>query len=344
MKKKRLVLKTFFLGLAAYLIFFLPIPYYIERPGSAVVINDKVEVNGQTDDSDSQYMLTTIEVFKATPFSSLFQFLPYHSGVSENDLLGTYDDYDDYRMLQQYYMDYSIDTAKAAAFNAADRPYEIDYEGVYVMSVSPDSNFYKKLEMGDSISKINGETFENTDEFIDQISRQSVGEEVTLTVVHEGETSEVSGELMLIEETGNPGIGITLVTQSSVKTSPEVSIDAGQIGGPSAGLMFSLQVYKMLVEDFDSERIVAGTGTIAENGDVGRIGGIDKKVVAAHEEGAEVFFAPNDEIPSEILEDYPDLKSNYETARETAEDIGTDMEIVPVEHISDAIDFLEKID
>ncbi|SFB86711.1 PDZ domain-containing protein [Alkalibacterium subtropicum] len=344
MNKKSLVLKTLLLGLAVYLLFFLPVPYFIERPGSAVVINDKVEVNGQTDDSESEYMLTTIEVFRATPFSALFQFLPYHSVVSEADLLGSYENYDDYRMLQQYYMDYSIDTAKAAAFNAADLPYEIEYEGVYVMSVSPESNFYGKLEMGDSISEINGESFENTDEFINKVSRQSVGDQMTLTVVSDGETSEVSGDLILIEETGNPGIGITLVTQSSVTTSPEVSIDAGNIGGPSAGLMFSLQVYKMLVEDFDSDLVVAGTGTIAENGDVGRIGGVDKKVVAAHEEGAEIFFAPEDEIDSQILEDFPDLQSNYETALEAAEDINTDMQIVPVDHISDAIDYLNNID
>ncbi|MER2063766.1 MAG: S16 family serine protease, partial [Alkalibacterium sp.] len=143
---------------------------------------------------------------------------------------------------------------------------------------------------------------------------------------------------------GNPGIGITLVTQSSVTTSPEVAIDAGNIGGPSAGLMFSLQIYKMLVEDFDNELIVAGSGTITENGEVGRIGGIDKKVVAAHEEGAEIFFAPQDEIDSQVLLEHPELQSNYEIALEAAEDIGTEMQIVPVKHISDAIEFLETID
>ncbi|MFO8070191.1 MAG: SepM family pheromone-processing serine protease [Alkalibacterium sp.] len=344
MNKKSLVIKTVIMVLTVYLLFFLQIPYYVERPGSAVVINDRVEVDGQTDQSDSQYMLTTVEIFKATPFSSLFQFLPYHSGVSEIDLLGNYEDYSAYRNLQRYYMDYSIDTAKAAAFNEAALPYDINYEGVYVMSVSQKSNFFKDLKMGDSIAKIDEKSFDNTDEFIDYIANQSVGDTVTLSVERDGKSVDISGDLVLIEETGNPGIGITLVTQSSVTTSPEVVIDAGNIGGPSAGLMFSLQVYKLLVEDFDSSLEVAGTGTIAENGEIGRIGGIDKKVVAADREGASVFFAPDDTISSEALEENPDLKSNYETASETAEAINSDMQIVPVQHIKDAIDYLNTFD
>lgn len=343
MNKKRLVFKVFLLSVVAYLLFLMPIPYFIERPGSAVVINDRVEIDGQTDESEGQYMLTTVEMFKATPFTSLFQFLPYHSVVSETDLLGNYENYTDYRMLQNYFMDYSIHTAKAAAFNEADLPYELQYEGVYVMSVSQDSNFSDKLKMGDSISKINGNTFDNTDDFIDYIGSQSIGDSTTLSVVRGEETMDVSGELILIEETGNPGIGITLVTQSSVTTSPEVTIDAGNIGGPSAGLMFSLQVYEMLVEDFDPEIIAAGTGTIDDDGEVGRIGGIDKKVVAADKEGASVFFAPDDEIDSLALEENPDLQSNYELAVETALDIDTDMQIIPVKNIKDAIDYLNEL-
>lgn len=343
MNKKRFILKAILSGLIVYLLFLFPIPYFIERPGSAVVINDKVLVDGETDETGSQYMLTTVEMFQATPFSSLFQFLPYHSIVSEDELLGEYDDYDEYRKLQNYYMNYSIDTAKSAAFNAADLTYNIDYEGVYVMSVSEDSDFYDRLEMGDSITQINDRTFKNTDEFIDYVSTQSVDDTVTLTISRGDKIEEISGDLTKIEETGKPGIGITLVTQSSVTTSPKVSIDAGSIGGPSAGLMFSLQIYRMLVEDFDTDLTVAGTGTIAENGDVGRIGGIDKKIVAADEEGAEIFFAPDDEIDEQILGQYPDLKCNYETALETAEDIDTDMEIVPVKNIDDALLYLNQL-
>ena len=49
-------------------------------------------------------------------------------------------------------------------------------------------------------------------------------------------------------------------------------------------------------EDLTKGYLIAGTGEMNEDGTVGRIGGIEKKVVAAHEDGMEVFFAPDDEI------------------------------------------------
>ncbi|OHX55014.1 hypothetical protein BB776_05625 [Planococcus salinarum] len=72
------------------------------------------------------------------------------------------------------------------------------------------------------------------------------------------------------------------------------------------------------------------------DGEVGRIGGIDQKVMAADQDGMEIFFAPDDEVAS-------DSESNYDLAVETAEKIGTDMEIVPVKTLQDALDYLEQL-
>ncbi len=61
-------------------------------------------------------------------------------------------------------------------------------------------------------------------------------------------------------------------------TQPQISVDPGQIGGPSGGLMFSLQIYSQLTgQDIRHGRKIAGTGTINPDGSVGEIGGIDKK-------------------------------------------------------------------
>lgn len=65
--------------------------------------------------------------------------------------------------------------------------------------------------------------------------------------------------------------------------------------------MFSLEIYSRFQKnDLTDGKKIAGTGTIDPDGTVGRIGGIDQKVVAADKSGAKVFFAPNDPITDEM--------------------------------------------
>ncbi|MFP3361706.1 S16 family serine protease, partial [Planococcus sp. SIMBA_143] len=74
---------------------------------------------------------------------------------------------------------------------------------------------------------------------------------------------------------------------------PSIKINTDEIGGPSAGLMFSLEIYNQLTEeDWTKGYEIAGTGTINDEGEVGPIGGIKQKIVAADGSGAEIFFAP----------------------------------------------------
>jgi PDZ domain-containing protein len=68
---------------------------------------------------------------------------------------------------------------------------------------------------------------------------------------------------------------------------------ANEIGGPSAGLMFALGIMdKVGTVDLTGGRFIAGTGTIDPKGNVGPIGGIQLKMIAARDKGATVFLAP----------------------------------------------------
>ena len=96
---------------------------------------------------------------------------------------------------------------------------------------------------------------------------------------------------------GRVGIGVSIVTERELVVDPKVKINSHEIGAPSAGLMFTLEIYNQLVEeDLTKGHEIAGTGTINEKGEVGPIGGINQKVVAASDAGAEVFFAPNEKV------------------------------------------------
>jgi len=101
-------------------------------------------------------------------------------------------------------------------------------------------------------------------------------------------------------------------------------------------LMMSLEIYNQLVdEDITKGYKIAGTGTIDPSGKVGRIGGIEQKIVAAHKSGADIFFAPNEN---------GEKNSNYQMALKTAEDIKTKMVIVPVDTFEDALKYLDSLE
>ena len=101
--------------------------------------------------------------------------------------------------------------------------------------------------------------------------------------------------------------------------------------------MFTLEILNQLLdEDITKGYDIAGTGTMESDGTVGRIGGIDQKVIAADRAGIDIFFAPDDEADSE-------LPSNFDQALETAEEIDTEMDIVPVTDIDAALDYLSEL-
>jgi PDZ domain-containing protein len=103
-----------------------------------------------------------------------------------------------------------------------------------------------------------------------------------------------------------------------------VTMSSGAVGGPSAGLMWALGLYELLDPgDLADGRIVAGTGTIDLEGNVGPIGGIRDKVIAAERAGADLFLVPADNMAE--LE-------GMETGA---------MELVSIATIDEAIDSLE---
>ena len=134
-----------------------------------------------------------------------------------------------------------------------------------------------------------------------------------------------------------------MIDRTEVSSDVPIKFSTAGIGGPSAGMMFSLSIYTQIADPtLRNGRIIAGTGSIDRDGNVGDIGGIDKKVVAAAKKGATVFFTPNNPVTEEAKKANPNAKSNYDTAVEAAEMIKTDMKIVPVKTLQDAIDYLKN--
>lgn len=319
----------------------VPLPYYIEAPGSAVRLSELIEVNDKKDNNPGSFMLTTVAVRKATPLTYFTKYLPFHEGVTEKELFGMTESSEEYDNLQQYYMQNSINAAIEVAYKTAKESYELNYKGIYVMSILPESNLSGKLLVGDTVVALDGQKFENSIQFIDYVKGKNPGQTIDVTYQRDNKTKTITAPLIEIEQTKVPGLGISLVDHTSIETDIPVSINSDDIGGPSAGFMYALQIYTQLTkQNLRNGHEIAGTGTISSDGTIGRIGGIDKKVVAASKEGATIFFAPDDTLNPVVKKNYPLLQTNYEEAIKTAEKIGTKMKIIPVKQFQDALDYL----
>ncbi|MBH0229033.1 SepM family pheromone-processing serine protease [Halobacillus yeomjeoni] len=311
------------------------LPFYIYKPGTADALDPIVEVvDGYKSEGDMH--LVTVRGGQATPLQWVWAKLrPYHQVYSIDQIYPEGISEEEYHHAQLKMMESSQEAAKVVAYKAADRDITINYEGVYVMSVIEGMPAEGKLKSGDEITAVDGKEIQESKDLIDYVSDMGEGSKVTLTVNRDGKTLKKDIELAPFPDTPDKvGVGISLVTDRSIKVNPEVKVKSGEIGGPSAGLMFSLEIYDQLTEgDLTGGKLIAGTGEVNYDGDVGRIGGIDKKVVAAADKGIDIFFAPNEEGRED---------SNYQMAKETAEEIGTDMKIVPVDTFQEALEYLQK--
>ncbi|MFD1671185.1 SepM family pheromone-processing serine protease [Agrilactobacillus yilanensis] len=333
------IIGTLFL---AWLVLF-PTNYFLEKPGTAEQVSKFVTVKGHEDKTKGKFLLTTVRVQQATPIQLVIgHFQPFTETLSREALMGSASSAA-YDKLQDYYIENSENMAIAQAAKKAKVTYQQKFIGVYVLDVIKKSDFYKHLQLGDTVNAVNQRQFESTTDFQKYIRQHKVGDKVTVTYQRDKKTKQATGKLITLPGTKKAGLGITLTDHTKVTTKIPIKIDAADIGGPSAGLMFTLQVYDQLTgHHLRQGRTIAGTGTIENDGTVGAIGGIDKKVVAASEAGATVFFAPDDQLTKAEKKQLPNYQNNYQIAKKAAKKIQTKMKIVPVKSLDDAINYLKK--
>ena len=211
--------------------------------------------------------------------------------------------------------------------------YEPTYTGTgaLVIETVPDSAAEGVLLTDDVIVAIDGTPVAFRSEVVDRLGGMDVGDQVTLTIERVVDGSDdvevLDVDIVLGVHTDDPDrpmVGVLLDNNAPIIDFPvDVETDTQNIGGPSAGMMFTLEIMNQLTEeDLTDGRRIAGTGTIARDGTVGGIGGVQQKVYGAIDAGAVVVLVP---------------ASNYEDALEAA---GDKIVVVRVETIDDALEYL----
>ncbi|WP_248926415.1 SepM family pheromone-processing serine protease [Paenibacillus hamazuiensis] len=357
-KSKSRIFTSVFIGLGVlYLVFFMPLPYFVFSPGTADVIKPMVHVKAADPEEKGSFMLTTVRVSDASVFNYAAALLnPYREIYAKSAVFRNGENEQEYSTRQEVVMQTSQMDAIQAAYRHLKIPFNIHNDGVMVLRTLPDYPAAKVLQAGDYIVKVNDSPVRTTVELNRVLQTKKAGNTVVLTYKRKDEEKTANLTLTALppdkDEKGNviskeerAGLGVVPANVQSILAEQEdkqVTIQAGEIGGPSAGLMFSLEIYNQLTPgDLTKGYRIAGTGTIDPNGKVGSIGGIQHKVIAADKEGAEIFFAPRDETPETATTSPP--AKNYSDANKRAEEIHSKMKIVPVATLDDALKYLEQL-
>lgn len=345
MKTKTLIRTLVIMTIIMVATSFYYLPFYVTKPGGAHELDPIVEVKNGYED-EGELMLTTVRMGRANIYAYLMASLKkYEYILPVEEIRSPHESDEEYNLRQLHLMADSQNHAIEVAFKKAGKFYKYTYKGIYVLNIYPSMPAEEVLMPGDRITAVDGNTIQSSEEFIEYVSKKKSGDSVKITYVRDKEEMVETISLEAFPDMPDKvGLGITLSDDKEIKTDPPVKLDTEEIGGPSAGLMFSLEIYNQLTkDDITKGHSIAGTGTISESGEVGRIGGIEQKVIAADKAGAEYFLAPHENVTKEMKEKYPELESNYTAAKRTAEDIGTDMKVIPVKSFDEALAFLQTL-
>lgn len=322
-----------FVVLAAILVL-TPVPYVTWRPGTPVNVLGSTEsgpiidVTGTpTYDISGQLLLTVVSTSKVSSTVSLPEAMMVYfaedSDAMPKDLIYPPGKSGDEVTAEAVA---SMDTSRSNAIVAALRAAGISVtEHPMVASVVMSGPAGGRLQPGDLIMTVNGQEVATTGEVARIIAGSQIGGPVTFEVLRDGEQQSISvNTTAASQDSGRAVVGVSLGI--GYEYGPTVSYGLGdEIVGPSAGLVFALGIYDLLTEgELFADRTVAGTGEIDPSGQVRSIGGVREKIKGAEGAGASVFLLPRDNC-------------------EALGDLDTDVRLVPVATLRDAIAALQFI-
>ena len=195
-----------------------------------------------------------------------------------------------------------------------------------IESVAIDVPAAKALSEGDVIVALDGRKVATVKQLLGLTSQLRPGANVRLGLRRDGRLVERT-----VRTVAAPGdekraiIGISVSQEAKIKLPLKVDIDLGNVGGPSAGLPFALQIYQELGHDVDRGHRIAATGEIELDGSIVSVGGLKQKTYGVRSSGADVFLVPAGE--------------NAATARRYA----GGLRVIPVESFQQALRVLRTL-
>lgn len=307
-------------------------------PGSAEPVHPRVET-GHMLDEKGELLFTTVSTYsRPNVFSIVYAWLnPRMDIQTEETATGGATNLTAYRNLLSWMRDSSEANALLAAYTAMNKKIDVSQQGVIIVRLLPESKARESgLQEGDIITHVDGKEAKTVQVLSSYLSKKKAGDTVKISGTRGDKLFEASVPLITMPSTDRTGIGFQNDTVLEVTPPDPVKFDFNDTGGPSAGLMMTLEIIAQLTgEDLTRGYRIAGTGTIAADGTVGQIGGIQYKLMAADKEKADYFLVPYDENSG---------APNWKLAEETVKKLDLSPKLVKVSTLSEALEFLKKLE
>lgn len=329
MRRRLAILLTlvFLVVLAGLALTWIPSDHYIVLPDRARPTDPLVAIPGeQADEDGGGIYMVDVRVGRANLLERIYPGIHEGASLLPEQVLNPSGVSDRQRRRSSLNsMSRSQLVAIAVALEELGRDVTVTPAGVEATLVVPDSPADGVLEVGDVIVEANGEEIGTTDELQAAFSGIDPGESVELTVEREDKPTElVVGTRAAEGDRDRAVMGVQVENAEDFEFPVDIEIDAGGIGGPSAGLAFALDIVDELGdEDFSRGRTIVATGELDLEGNVHAIGGVTQKAIGAREAGADIFLVPD---------------ANYEEARDAVEGL----RVIPVSTFDEALAVLRE--
>lgn len=290
------------------------VPYYALAPGSARDVPPLMSVDAVEAHETGEILYLTIQLEHVSLFGALRGWLDADiQVVPEEAILGDGTE-EENTEVNRNEMAGSKDIAQLVAFTRLGYDVETTATGAHITSVTEGTPADGVLDVGDTIVAVDGQPVSFPTDLQRLVTDRTPGTTIALTIDGIGADGAVvpreaevdlarCGDVPTCAQ-GRPDqpdsafLGVASEPRDFDARLPfEVAIDTRGVGGPSAGLAFTLSILDLLTDgDLTGGRRIAVTGTIEPDGSVGNVGGVVQKAAAAAAAGAEVLLVPRDEF------------------------------------------------
>ncbi|NMP22987.1 PDZ domain-containing protein [Sulfobacillus harzensis] len=319
------------LAIIAVVLRFVPSGQVEVSPGITGDLSQMIQVKDGHSPGPGKLLMVAVNVGTVSEFGYLVgHFNPTVEFVPEKVALGGLS-MNQYIQYNNSLMSQSQWSAEVAGEKLAGLPAKVvTIPGALVVGVLKTGPAAGHLKPGDLITKIGPYPISTASATVVRkvMKNFKVGEIVNVTVKRGGQTLVIPVKLGRIKSDPDPAFGVLLAPLQKPVIPRPVTVHAKGIGGPSAGMMFALEIYDQITgRNIAHGKIVAGTGEILPNGQVEQIGGVAQKVVTVYRAGARIFVVP---------------QANYAKAEGMAKRLHLNIKIFPVKNVQQALADIQR--